>query len=388
MPARPDKAGKKPAVDGESPAICLLGSHETDYPRNRSVRKALEAAGFRILLAHSGAPFPWRHFILAWRCLRLRGQSRWIWVTEGGHRLVPWVKLLAKLTGRKVAFDPFLSRYNTRVEDRRLYRPGGLQARIAHWQDWSSTRSADLLVFDTEEHKHYFYRRYGLSQPHLILPVGVPEEVFHPLPQTGAGAPLDPFPPLPPQSPRPGFRVLFYGSYIPLQGVEWIVAAAAFMRETDVRFTLIGGGQTFAEIEARARALALPNLALLPAVPEAALPAWIAHSQVCLGIFGDTLKAANVVPNKVVQAAALGRPMITRDSPAIRRYFRDGENAVLVPAASPQTLAEAILALRDDAARRERLGRGARRVFEASFSVTALSRLLKATLATESVSGE
>ncbi|HKP96529.1 MAG TPA: hypothetical protein VJ385_12295, partial [Fibrobacteria bacterium] len=108
MAARPDPS-----------AVCLLGSHETDYPRNRSIRDALEAAGFRTVSAHSRAPFPWRHLILAWRCLRLRKRAEWIWVTEGGHRLVPWVRCLAFLTGRKVAFDPFLSRYNTRVEDRR-----------------------------------------------------------------------------------------------------------------------------------------------------------------------------------------------------------------------------------------------------------------------------
>jgi glycosyltransferase involved in cell wall biosynthesis len=311
----------------DAPGVCMLGGHEPGYPRNRSIREALELAGFRVSSAHSESPFPWRHLILAWRWLRIRKESEWIWVTEGGHRLVPWVKLLAGLSGRKVAFDPFLSRYNTRVEDRRLYKPGSLQALIARWQDWSSTRSADLLVFDTQEHQEYFYGQYGLRQPHLIIPVGVPEAVFHP--RDPASLP-SPYP------AGPGFRVLFYGSYIPLQGIEWIVEAAALLRGTDVRFTLVGDGQTFADITARARALDSGNLEFVKPVPEAGLPAYLAHADLCLGIFGDTRKAANVVPNKVVQAAAMGRPILTRDSTAVRRWFRDGESIALAPAASPR----------------------------------------------------
>ena len=351
-------------------SVCLLGHHEPDYPRNRSVREALRAAGFGVLEAHSRAPFPWRHFILAWKYLRVFRDTDWIWVTEGGHRLVPLVKLYAALTGRKVAFDPFLSRYNTRVEDRGLHEPGGLQALICRWQDWSSTRAADLLIFDTVEHKEYFFRNYGLRKPYLILPVGVPEEVFHPAPAGPVGQAANPHP------GRPGFKVLFYGSYIPLQGVEWIVDAADRLRETDVRFTRIGAGQTRAAMVGRARAANLGNLDFIEPVAERDLHIWLADADVCLGIFGDTVKAANVVPNKVVQSAALGRPMITRDSPAVRRFFRNGEDIVLVPAASPRELADAILALREDPRRCEAMGRGAREAFERNFSVTALSRRL------------
>ncbi|MEO7425588.1 MAG: glycosyltransferase [Fibrobacteria bacterium] len=361
-----------PAVP--APAICLLGSHEPGYPRNRSVKEAMQTAGFRVLFAHSQAPFPWRHVILAWRaCKILRREPcvEWIWVTEGGHRLVPWVKLLARALGRKVVFDPFLSRYNTRVEDRRLHKPGSFQALICRWQDWSSTRAADLLVFDTEEHKDYFYRNYRLRQPCLILPVGVPETVFH---QQDRLSLRDPYP------AGAAFRVLFYGSYIPLQGAEWIVEAAALLKGETIRFTLVGDGQTFPATVARARALGLHNLDFVTPVPETDLPAYLAHADLCLGIFGNTAKAANVVPNKVVQASAMGRPILTRDSPAIRRYFRDGVSLALTAPGDARALADALLRLRAQPALLDSLGGEARKVFEAGFSVTALSRILKDTL--------
>jgi glycosyltransferase involved in cell wall biosynthesis len=128
--------------------------------------------------------------------------------------------------------------------------------------------------------------------------------------------------------------------------------------------------------------LDLPNLVFVKPVPEAGLPAYLAHADLCLGIFGDTRKAANVVPNKVVQAAAMGRPILTRDSAAVRRWFRDGESIALAPAASPRALADAILALRGDPDRRAALGKGARAAFERGFSVAASSRLLKGALDT------
>lgn len=350
--------------------VCLLGHHEPDYPRNRSIRAALSQAGYCVLEVHSRAPFPWRHLILGFGYLKLHRQVRWVFITEGGHRLVPLIKALARLTGRQVVFDPFLSRYNTRIEDRRLHRPGGLQALICLWQDWSSTHAADALVFDTAEHRDYFFAKYLLRKPYRILPVGVDEGVF---------APAEPS-----RFPRPyrgdAFQVLFYGSYIPLQGIEHILAAAASLKGKGFRFTLIGKGQTYRTMRDRARALELEEVEFVPPLPEAGLLPYLAHADACLGIFSDNAKAGNVVPNKVVQAAAMGKAMVTRDSPAVRGYFRTMESAFLVPPASPEALAGALLDLRADPALRKALGAGARAVFEANFSVRVLGEALRGLL--------
>jgi len=351
-------------------AVCLLGHHEPDYPRNRSIRAALEAAGYPVLEVHSRAPFPWRHFILGLGYLKAYRRVRWVFITEGGHRLVPFIKLLAWLTRRKVAFDPFLSRYNTRIEDRKLYRPGGLQAWICRWQDWSSTHAADVLVFDTQEHQGYFYSRYGLDKPYRILPVGVDEVVFRAVDPARIPRPY----------PQDGFQILFYGSFIPLQGVEHILSAAGLLAGQGFRFTLIGDGQTYAEMRKRAQEAGTADLVFAAPVPEASLIPYLFHADVCLGIFSDSLKAANVVPNKVVQAAAMGKPIVTRDSQAIRRYFRPMEDAFLIPPADPRALADALLRLRADPALRHSLGERARAVFESRFSVRALAEGLRETL--------
>jgi hypothetical protein len=48
---------------------------------------------------------------------------------------------------------------------------------------------------------------------------------------------------------------------------------------------------------------------------------------VVLGIFGAGRKAAMVVPNKVYQAAAVGRPLVTRDGPALREVLTPASSA-------------------------------------------------------------
>jgi glycosyltransferase involved in cell wall biosynthesis len=351
-------------------SICLFGHHEKDYPRNRSLSKALEVLGYRVLEVHSQAPFPWRHFILGAGYLRIYSSVKWVIVTEGGHRLVPFLKILTLLTGRRILFDPFLSRYNTRIEDRKLYSPFGLQALICLWQDWSSTQAADALLFDTHEHQDYFYKKYRLNKPFQIVPVGVDESIFA----------TDETPFVSRKHSADELQVLFYGSFIPLQGIEYIVAAAALLRGEKIRFTLIGKGQTYSIIRNQATELGLKNLDFVEPVPEAGLVPYLSRADICLGIFGATLKAANVVPNKVVQATACSKAVITRDSPAMRRYFTNGMNAMLIAPASATELAEAILYLRDNLNLRIAMGQEALVTFKRQFSVDAIVKALAETL--------
>ena len=63
-----------------------------------------------------------------------------------------------------------------------------------------------------------------------------------------------------------------------------------------------------------------------------------------------------MVPNKVWQAMAAGRPVVTADTPAVREVLEDGRTALLVPAGDPDALAEALARLAGDAALRARLG--------------------------------
>jgi glycosyltransferase involved in cell wall biosynthesis len=346
--------------------ICLLGQHEAGYPRNVSIRRLLSGLGCVVEEHVSEAPGWLRELDILGHVLRRAHHIDVLFVTEGGHRFVPLLAPFARWLGKPLVFDPFTSRYNTYVEDRRLVRRSSLRAAQLRLMDWLAMRTADLSLFDTAEHRRYFERHYGPCRRSAVLEIGVDEDVFAPLAAEPEGD---------------VFHVLFYGTYIPLQGVEVVVEAAQLLRaERGIHFTLVGRGQTRAAIEARVRELALANVTMCEPVPAADLPGWMARSQVVLGIFGGTIKAGNVVPNKLVQAAACGRPTITLGSPAVQRYFTADQSTVFVPAAAPAELAAAIVRLRADAELRARIGRGARSVFERHFSRQALAIKLSAAL--------
>jgi len=76
---------------------------------------------------------------------------------------------------------------------------------------------------------------------------------------------------------------------------------------------------------------------------------------VCLGLFGESMKADNVIPNKVLQILATQKPLITMDSKAIKEIAVNGKNCILVPPGNPQKLAEAIMILKNDPLMRENI---------------------------------
>ncbi len=73
----------------------------------------------------------------------------------------------------------------------------------------------------------------------------------------------------------------------------------------------------------------------------------------------------------LIQAMALGRAVIITDTPTVRDYVRDGEDALLVPRADPAALRSAILQVLTDPALCARLGAAARASYEARFSTEA-----------------
>ena len=103
----------------------------------------------------------------------------------------------------------------------------------------------------------------------------------------------------------------------------------------------------------------LPHVRLRDWIPYQELPARIRAADVVLGIFGSSIKARMVVPNKVYQAAQVGRAIVTADTPAIREVFRPGESIWTIDP-EPSALAGALRRLARETDLRERLGREAR----------------------------
>jgi len=270
--------------------------------------------------------------VLIWRYLRLPKHDVVV-VGYMGHLDVLVLWPFAKLRGVPIIWDAFLSLYNTVVEDRNLVAPNHPLARFLFAWEWIVCRAAGLLILDTQAHADYFTQQFKVL-PHRIGVVFV-------------GAETNAFPLRPKatrmKAPNESLTVLFYGQFIPLHGIETIIRAAQQAESEAIQWILIGRGQMELKIRNMLQAHPLPKLEWIPWVPYEELVQWIHRADICLGIFGNSDKAARVIPNKIFQILSSGKPLITRESPAIRELLSPEMPGVfLLPPAEPTALVYAI----------------------------------------------
>ena len=275
-----------------------------------------------------------------------------------GYFDMPVVRFFARRRKFPVVFDIFISLQDTIAGDRALRSSESTMSRFAGRVDRAACRRADLILADTPSHASYFAELTGVARDHFrVLWLGA-QDVFAPQPDV---------------TPVPGL-VVFHGTFIPLQGLETIVRAAKLVEPDGLTVRIIGDGQERGTVEALLRELAVTNVEMTGLLPLAEVPKQIAGATLCLGIFGTTPKAGRVVPNKLYECLAVGRPVLTGDTPAIRDAF-DGEVAT-VPPGDPEALAEAMRTLCADPAALADLGRRGHERYVRDYSEAALARTL------------
>jgi glycosyltransferase involved in cell wall biosynthesis len=173
--------------------------------------------------------------------------------------------------------------------------------------------------------------------------------------------------------PDSSFAVLFYAKFSPLHGIAAILDAVERLKEENIHFTIVGGGQLEETVRDAVARLPSTTFEWIPWLDRDGLIDRMRRCHVNLGIFGNTRKASMVIPNKVFQAIAMGVPVITRDSPAVRELLEDGKSAVLCGTGGT-ALAHAILACREDFDRLKSVGARGREVFAERASHRAIAK--------------
>ena len=161
----------------------------------------------------------------------------------------------------------------------------------------------------------------------------------------------------------------------PLPLPEALSIAADILRGEPVRFVLAGEGQLSAALRDDIARRGLSSVEWLGVLTMDELRARTLAADVCLGVFGASGKAARVVPNKVYDALACGRPVVTADTAGIREALHDGEDALLVPAGDGASLAAALVRLLDEG-ERARLGAAALATYRRAFTPAAVAGTL------------
>jgi glycosyltransferase involved in cell wall biosynthesis len=368
--------------------VCYFGTYRAGYTRNQIVLKGLQAQpdvlvhvchatlwrGIedRVAQASGGWRQPdfWRRVAGAYRQL-IRAHRRMpdydvMLIGYPGQIDAFLGRRLAHARGRPVALDILMSLHLV-AEERGLIAAHPTTGRLIFRLERSGLRRPDLLIAENPEYGGYIADKYKLPPERFrFVPHGADEAVFHP-------RPLSP--------PDDQFRVTYHGGYLPSHGMDAIIGAADLLRDRpDVRFHFYGSGPEKARIVGRAEALALPNVTFHGFVSQDELLDSLAQAHVCLGVFGTTRQAQFTVQNKVWEGLAMGRPVISGDSPTIRAALADRQEVYLVERDDPQALAGALCELRGDPQLRERIAAAGHRRYLVGNSTVAIGRQMKEAL--------
>jgi len=347
--------------------VCIFGEYNKNYSRNKIIIDGLRKNDVIVDEFHlSYSKYKIMNYIKTIKSLRkFRNYDAVIFATPSVFSYFFFGLIMRLLFSSLIIFDPFVSMYETEIEDRKRYPKFSFMGLFYWLIDKLSMSIPHINLVDTIEHCKYYTKLLKIKKSKFfVLPVGAWDTTFKPVDYKNNNIKND------------KIIILFYGKYIPLQGAD-IVAKSAIYLPDNYKLKMIGYGQTFNNVKRIVELNNLRNVDLLPPIEYSELREEIAKADICLGIFGTSKKAQRVVPNKVYEPAAMGKPIITADSPSIRRYFQVKKDLIVVPPGDPKKLAKTIIYLVENPSIRNNLANNIYLTYKKNFSTEKLGLNLK-----------
>lgn len=234
-----------------------------------------------------------------------------------------------KIKGKDVIIDFFVSLYDTLICDRQLFRKKGMVARISHLLDQYTLKKAVYVVTDTKSHSEFFVSEFGVEREKIVtLYLEADQTIYYPRKQNREDELKD------------KYIVLYFGTVLPLQGVEVILETIKGLKDNqNIFFDIIG------PISSKYKKPNQNNVRYTDWLRQEELADRIANADLCLaGHFNDQIdKAKRTIPGKTYIYQSMGKRMILGDNKANRELFSDSYNTIFVKMGSAVELERVIL---------------------------------------------
>jgi glycosyltransferase involved in cell wall biosynthesis len=362
--------------------VCYFGTYRSNYIRNRLMIDRLRNQGIELVECHerlwhgvedrervaSGGwmnpRFWWRMIItyirLLWRYHSI-GSYDVLVVGYPGQLDIPLARILSWLRRRPLVWDVLMSIHLIALE-RKLEERSRFTVQLIHSMESFACHLPDLLILDTDVYASWFKQTYNIPENRIrLVPLGADDRVFKPI-----------------KSERTDkhFRCIYYGTFVPSHGLEYIVEAARLLaQEQSIQFELIGRGHDLEKIQALTDRYGLENVTFTEWMSETELARLAASADVILGTFGGTPQSLMTVQNKIYEGLAMAKPVITGDSPAVRQALIHGEQVYLCERENPKSLADAIRTLKGDPDLCRRLGQNGYQMYFARYDVNHIGQV-------------
>jgi len=187
----------------------------------------------------------------------------------------------------------------------------------------------------------------------------------------GSGVDLDYFKPIP-EPPTPPLVAVYVGRMIAIKGVADVVAAQQKLQREGIDLRLLLVGKPDPANPSSFDDATLRQWSRLPGI------SWRGYQEDVRAIWAEAhiavlgSRGGEGLPKTLLEAAAIGRPIVATDISGTREIAHAGVNAMLVPPGDVNALAAALAQLASDIAMRQHFAAAGRKLVESGFSDAAI----------------
>lgn len=280
---------------------------------------------------------------------------------------------LAKFFKKIIITDYYISFYDTYVLDRDIIKIESKEALKLKKYDFNLIKSSNYTIFLNKTEANYYLNLVDLPfnpSKHKVVPLCVEETIKCDLNYFFKETVED-----------KTFNICWWGTYIPLHGLEKIIQAAKILESNyDLNFHLFLFGNDDEK--------SLPYIRLInnlkisenitlennKTFSNEKLPQFLVKKcDLVLGNFGDSEKAKNVLVNKLIEGISMKAPVLTGESVAPHEFFTGNE--IYYSQNDPESIAQKIynISKEDKLAIKDRIERSYF-IYKDSFSINAYEK--------------
>lgn len=245
--------------------------------------------------------------------------------------------LLGKLLKKNIITDYYISEYDTLINDRKILADNSFKAKWVLFKDRVFLKKSNAVIFLNESESFYYQNVAGVnvdvSKIHIIpLCVDYKKETFF----------KENY-----QEEKKEFNVCWWGTYIPLHGLENLIQAFFHIKNENVKLYLFGDSEEKSKsyrkmIEENGlsdRITIINNCSFA----NGKLANFLSENcDLAIGNFGSSEKAKTVLVNKLVDALSLGLPCLTMRTKATSELLTQNEGIILTDP-DPKSIAQNIV---------------------------------------------
>lgn len=317
----------------ENKKVLFITTKNIDYIRNSQELKILNKYAASVETLYSKRKNNPLRIVEIWLRLHKKRVERAdiVFIGFEPQFVIPFKKYVLK--GKTIIVDFFISVYDTLVWDRKVIKDKSFLADWCYCLDEITLHRADLLIADTKAHEKYFMSEFnGHEKCFETIYLEADEKIYYPREQRKC------------DELKNKFVVLYFGSILPLQGVEVVLDAIRELKDQqDVYFDIIG------KIPDKYNKPIQDNVCYTDWLTQEKLAEHIANADLCLaGHFSDKIeKAKRTIPGKAYVYEAMEKAMILGDNDANHEFFREDSRHKFVQMGSPEALRDIILFMKE-----------------------------------------